>query len=47
MSFVVDGVEGFEPSNDGTKNRCLTAWRYPKSENLKMELVKGVEPPTC
>ena len=27
----VDGVEGFEPSNDGTKNRCLTAWRYPKN----------------
>ena len=26
----MDGVEGFEPSSDGTKNRCLTAWRYPK-----------------
>jgi hypothetical protein len=25
----VDGVEGFEPSDDGTKSRCLTAWRYP------------------
>ena len=25
----MDGVEGFEPPNDGTKNRCLTAWRYP------------------
>jgi hypothetical protein len=25
----MDGVEGFEPSNDGTKSRCLTTWRYP------------------
>ena len=23
------GVLGFEPRNAGTKNRCLTAWRYP------------------
>src|ERR1700722_19171712 len=23
------GVEGFEPSNGGTKNRCLTTWRHP------------------
>ncbi len=26
----MDGVEGFEPPNNGTKNRCLTAWPYPK-----------------
>ena len=25
----MDGVEGFEPPNIGTKNRGLTAWRYP------------------
>ena len=25
----MDGVEGFEPPNNGTKNRCLTAWPYP------------------
>ena len=45
----VDGVEGFEPSSDGTKNRCLTAWRYPRrtANKIKVELVKGVEPPTC
>ncbi len=24
------GVEGFEPPNGGTKNRCLTTWRHPK-----------------
>ena len=23
-------MEGFEPSYDGIKNRCLTAWRHPK-----------------
>ena len=22
-------VEGFEPSHDGIRIRCLTAWRYP------------------
>ena len=24
------GVAGFEPTNDGIKNRCLTTWRHPK-----------------
>ena len=24
------GAPGFEPGNDGTKNRCLTAWLRPK-----------------
>ena len=23
------GAEGFEPTNGGTKNRCLTTWRRP------------------
>lgn len=23
------GTEGFEPTNIGTKNRCLTTWRRP------------------
>ena len=23
------GLEGFEPSHDGVKVRCLTAWRQP------------------
>ncbi len=23
------GVAGFEPTNDGIKTRCLTAWRHP------------------
>ena len=26
---VVAGVAGFEPTNDGVKVRCLTAWRRP------------------
>ena len=25
------GVAGFEPTNDGVKVRCLTAWLYPKN----------------
>ena len=25
----LDGIAGFEPANIGTKNRGLTAWRYP------------------
>ena len=24
------GVAGFEPTNDGVRVRCLTAWRHPK-----------------
>lgn len=28
------GVEGLEPSNGGSKNRCLTTWLY--SRNLKV-----------
>ena len=23
------GVAGFEPTNDGVRVRCLTAWRHP------------------
>ena len=30
----MDGVEGFEPPNIGTKNRGLTAWRYPNTHKL-------------
>ncbi len=40
----VDGVEGFEPPNIGTKNRGLTAWRYPKIIKLVAEI--GFEPMT-
>lgn len=29
MIFDMAGVEGIEPSHDGIKARCLTAWRYP------------------
>lgn len=25
------GVEGFEPANDDTKNRCLTTWLHPNT----------------
>ena len=29
----VAGVAGFEPTNDGVRVRCLTAWRHP---NMKL-----------
>lgn len=28
-SSVVAGAAGFEPTNVGTKSRCLTTWRRP------------------
>ena len=30
------GVEGFEPPDGGTKNRCLTTWRHPSKASEKM-----------
>ncbi len=27
------GVAGFEPTSDGVKVRCLTAWLYPINDN--------------
>jgi hypothetical protein len=46
------GVAGFEPTNDGIKTRCLTAWLYPKIYIVfgcltiirKMAGVAGFEP---
>ena len=35
------GVAGFEPTNDGVKVRCLTAWLYP---NNRMVGRSGFEP---
>lgn len=29
LLFKMAGMEGFEPPNDGIKNRCLTTWRHP------------------
>ena len=30
--ITVAGEEGIEPSNDGVKVRCLTAWRLPNGK---------------
>ena len=30
-TFLLAGVAGFEPTNDDTKNRCLTTWRHPNN----------------
>ena len=35
------GVAGFEPTHEGVKVPCLTAWLYPKSEMER----EGFEPP--
>ncbi len=29
------GVAGFEPTNDGVRVRCLTAWRHPNIQFLQ------------
>jgi hypothetical protein len=46
----VDGEEGFEPPNVGTKNQCLTAWRRPNILKIKIKKVLvaeiGFEPMT-
>ncbi len=36
------GPVGFEPTHDGTKSRCLTAWPWPN----KMAVRTGLEPAT-
>ena len=36
------GVEGFEPSYDGIKTRCLTTWRHP---SFKPSRSRGIAPP--
>ncbi len=28
--LTMAGIAGFEPTSDGVKVRCLTAWLYPK-----------------
>jgi hypothetical protein len=43
------GVEGFEPTNDGIKTRCLTTWRHPKpvcstGHHSFSYLVRGMRP---
>ena len=38
----VDGAEGFEPPNTGTKNQCLTAWPRPKSHPSFFAYVDGI-----
>lgn len=29
FGYVLAGVAGFEPTNDGVRVHCLTAWLYP------------------
>ena len=47
LQYIVSvaGVAGFEPTNDGVRVRCLTAWRHPnfyiknQTTRLIMELL--------
>ena len=32
------GIAGFEPTSDGVKVRCLTAWRYPNINGAPLEI---------
>ncbi len=41
VRFGVAGEEGLEPSNGGSKVRCLTTWRLPSGTTILM----GVEQP--
>ena len=39
------GVAGFEPTNDGVKVRCLTAWLYPNNiKNGGKKWIRTTEP---
>ena len=42
--IVLTGVAGFEPTHEGVKVPCLTAWLYPINKNMKRRL-RGIEPP--
>ena len=35
LSLYMAGVAGFEPTHNGVKVRCLTAWRHPNILRLK------------
>ncbi len=36
---LVAGVAGFEPTNDDTKNRCLTTWRHPIHISVVLSMI--------
>ena len=40
------GEEGFEPSNGGTKNRCLATWRLPSIDQVWLEAEYTATKPT-
>ena len=47
VSFLV-GIAGFEPTNDGVKVRCLTAWLYPRVRGaVAPRFVKSITVRSC
>ena len=37
--MVVAGAAGFEPTHNGVKVRCLTAWLYPINEEINFSSI--------
>lgn len=37
------GMAGFEPADDGTKNRCLTTWRHPNNASDYIYLLQFLQ----
>ena len=43
LFFGMAGMVGFEPTNDGVKVRCLTAWLHPNIEFKKGGVDDGTQ----
>ena len=38
---IMTGVAGFEPTHNGVKVRCLTAWLYP-NDNIITYIIENI-----
>ena len=43
ISLKMAGVAGFEPTNDGVRVRCLTAWRHPNIQLTECIIARFTE----
>ena len=39
---MMAGADGFEPANVGSKNRCLTTWRRPKTLKMLITIINMI-----
>ena len=44
MALQMAGLAGFEPTHDGVKVRCLTAWLQPNISNGGGGRIRTAEP---